>query len=66
MGAMGVDVMGFGAAGDGSGGNADELNEFDGTRVAPSPGPGRPSGDREAWGFSPLDIFGDEGNDWVC
>ena len=55
-------------AGRGSGGNMDELNEFDGTRVAPSPGPweGLLSDGRLALGLSALEILGDEGNDCVC
>ena len=44
-------MVGLGAVegeGDESRVNADVLKDVDGTRVAPSPGPGRPRVDREA------------------
>ena len=48
----GVEAMGglgaVEAEGDESRVNADALNDADGTRVAPNPGPGRPRVEREA------------------
>lgn len=46
--------------------NAEVLKDVEGTRVAPSPGPGRFIDDLVAWGLSELGTFGEEGRDCVC